>query len=254
MKRTDIKNREKEKNRGLPSLTKPTILFIALGVVGVIAMVAIIFYVNKVTSLEFEEPVYQYIDNVEVNHEIGTTIADQNMSTILFENDNEYGVDPTPFYSKNKKQIYIPKSFSWYSVEEDGAWRVPEFTLIQSLGENVYRCELEQAEYNIVGGFLVDEATTYVFLEAGTITLDYKTYQVSPFSFFSQEGGVSRIFDYETNKFYFFEEKIKTDVIYKSVGGYSIDLKKGRYTDRQNITTLLPASPSILTNVEERSK
>lgn len=253
MKRTGIKNREKEKNKGLPSLTKPTIFFIILVVIGVIGAAVVIFYVNQVTSLKFDEEVYQYYLTGKTEHTSGMTISNQNMSTIVSEGNSDYSVDPTPFYSYYRNRIYIPKSYSWYSPEDKWTWRVPEFTSITIKTDGVYDCKLNQAEYQIRGGILFDEASSYIFLEPGTITIDYKDYNITPLSFYSLSDGITRLYDRESDSFVYYDE-VKRGVKYESVTGYSVDLLKGVYTSVGGESILLAASPRLLENIEERSK
>ena len=253
MKRTGIKNREKEKNKSLPSLTKPTIFFILLVLIGIIGMIIVVFYVDHVTSLEFKENVYQYYLTSFNEHKPGTTISDQNMSIILNDSDKNYSVDSTPFYSESEDKFYIPKSYSWFNPSVNWAWRVPEFTSIKKVGHGTttFDCQLNQKEYQISGGILLDELSNYIFLEAGTVTINNKTYNVSPLSFFSQDYDVTRLYDYDTKDFIYVEDNLKS-AIYKSVVGYSVDLRKGIYTSIQGEQTLITGSPSLLENIEKR--
>lgn len=251
MKRTGIKNREKAKNKGLTSLTKPTLFFILLVVAGVIGMMIVVFYVDKVTKLELKEKTYQYFAADVSEYEPGATISDEEMSSIININNKEYNIDPTPIYSYSAQRIYLPKTYSWYNGEDNSYWRVPEFSEITFNG-SIFSCVTNNKPYSMSSGFLFDNDSNYIFLDSGKITLDNKTsYKISPMSFYSQNYGMIRIYDYETRTPYIIEEKVKGATFNTNDGGYEISLSRGTFS-HSGVTTLLPASPTLLDSIEDR--
>lgn len=255
MKRTGIKNREKEAKRGIPSVSRTTLLFVALVVIGVIGMIIVVFFVNKETSLRFDENIYQYFLDSPVEYSSDTVISSESMNTVLRNGDSSFSVDPTPFYSQNVDTFYVPKNYCWEDVQNNIGYRIPEFSKISSNNLSAYECTIEKKTFPIDGGFMYDDSFNYIFLEAGTVTIDGIPYDVSPMSFYSQEYEMIRLFNYENNQMStFVKEEINSDAIYTSVTGYKVKLNKGIYDAKDGGEYLLPSSPSFLKNIEERSK
>ncbi len=250
MKRTGIKNREKIKKQGLPSLAKPTMFFILLVIVGIIGMIVVIFYVDKETNLEFSEKTQQYYGTDVTYFEKGSVISNQEMATIIRQGDTDYSVDPTPFYALDSKRMYLSKSYSWVCFEDNSYWRIPEFTCM-TLNNNVYHCQLNNYSFDMSSGFLVDNNCNYIFLESGTLNLNGQIFKLSPMSFYSQEYGVVRIYDYDSDRLEVIEDKVKKSTLTFS-GGYAVELAKGIMTTSLGNQTILPGSPANLNNIEDR--
>lgn len=253
MKRTSIKNRENEKNNTVTrKVNKLTIVFVLLIVIGAVGIGATIFYVNNITSLKLKEDVYQYFTISKVEYPSGTRIENKEMNSIVKGTKENSVADSTPFYSTKEDRIYLSKNYSWYPIEEIDKWRIPEFTSLLEQENDEYVCTINNKKYYIQGGFLVDDMNNYIFLDNGTITVDYDTYDVSKISFYSNDYDIVRIYDYATQKFIMIDKKVSS-VKYKSVKGYSIDLFRGVYTDRNGDSVLIISSPSLLQSIEERS-
>lgn len=253
MKRTSIENREVKKKKNAPKTNKLTIVFVLLVVACLISIVIILYYVNDITSLKFKEDVYQYSIDSRIDYPIGAKVENKDMNSIIKANDKNSIVDSSPFYSKNENRIYLAKSYTWYSINDGGLWRIPEFSSLLEQKNNAYICTINNKEYDIYDGFLVSGMNNYLFLDNGTITINYDTYNVSKMSFYSYDYEIIRIYDYENDKYIEIDEKVDS-IEYKSVKGYSLDLLKGLYTNLSGERLLIVSSPDLLDSVEKRDK
>lgn len=253
MKRTGENTSTSSEKVVRKSLNKTTLAFMVLFVLGVIGIVFVVLYVNKATGLVLKEETYQYFGTTATHHSEGTSLTNSEMSTIMTENKINVGVEDTPLYALDGKSIYLPQSYSYYAVDENYLCRIPEFMKLTREGTSeIIQCTFNDDYYEIGHGFLFDGSTNYIFLDDGQIIINDNTvYPISKFSFFSMDYGIYRIYDLSSDEI----TKIERDtsnIMYKSFGGYSIDLYRGVYVDRDGRESLLVASPSLLPSIDER--
>lgn len=253
MKRTGEENTTGSEKVVKKSLNKSTIIFLILILLGVIGIVFVVLYVNKATGLVLEEETYQYFGDKPTYHEEGTSLTNSEMSTIMIENEVNVGVEDTPLYSNNGNSIYLPESYSYYGVDTDELYRIPEFMkLTREANSEVIKCTFNEEYYEILHGFLFDGGNNYIFLDEGQIIVnEMDKYQVSKFSFFSMEYGEYRIYNVSSDQFINLEMSTR-NIQYKSFSGYTIDLFRGLYRSKDGQETLLVASPSLLSSISER--
>lgn len=253
MKRTGIKNREINENKGVPSLSKTTVLFILLIILGIVGIILVVFYVSDSTSMTINEKSYQYYYNTPVEYDAGVSVSSEYMEII--ENDERESIDYTPFYSKSDKRIYLPRNYGWVDPSDDSIYRIPEFTSITYGSDYLYRCTSNRKDYVISGGFLYDGYDTYnyVFFDNGNIMLDDKSYNVGPLCFFSKTYEKTRIYIYDRDELILIDDNFSS-ASYRSSAGYMVDLDKGIFISKQGEKILLASSPSTLTSIEERSE
>lgn len=249
MKRTSQVNREKTVTARQKK--KNVKLFVALILFGVIGIALVVYYVTSVTSMIAKEDLYQYFLDSPVTFKKGTTFSSEYMKSI---GNDKQEVAKTPFYSYTNKKIYLPRNYAWQTVGDNlKCYRIPEFSSIETEGNNIYKCLVNNKEYMISEGFIFDDSEDYVFFDKGSITLDDKVIDISPLSFYSGENGVIRIYDYEKDSLYLIEEKQAT-CRYTSNSGYSIMLNKGLYQNNKNEQFLLISSPEAVSSIERKVK
>jgi len=254
MKRTGKEFRENSAKTIRRSLNKTTLIFIILFLLGLIGIGLVILFVNKATGLDIDEPTYQYFAGSRYDHYEAISLNNSEISTILTEDNEEKALDYTPIYTSDDDVIYLPISYSYADTNNESYWRVPEFMkLTKDEATNIVTCTYNENEYDINCGFLFDGGTQYIFLDAGTITIDDKEYDVTPFSFYSGDYyyGIYRIYNLKTKEFTVIDNSISS-AIYKSNSGYSVNLIRGIYTHRDGFTELLIASPSLLEDIGNR--
>lgn len=259
MKRTGEENRTKDEKVIRKSLSKTTIAFIVLFVLGVIGIVFVIIFVNKATGLVLQEDTYQYFRNSYIEHKTGTSLTNSEMSTILIEDKKEASVDDTPMYSNDGNSIYLPESYIYCSTDDNSYWRIPEFMkLTRNSANELIKCTFNDDYYEIKHGFLVDSGNrNYVFLDTGDVIInDLNKYPVTIFSFFSMDYDVYRIYDHSSGEIVSLDKIVGNDRItnirFVSASGYSVDLYKGSYTNVKGELSILSASPSLLPSISER--
>lgn len=253
MKRTGEENTTGSEKVVKRSLNKTTLIFAILLILGVIGIVFVVLYVNKATGLVLDEETYQYFGTTTTDHDVGTSLTNSEMSTIMTENNTNVGVEGTPLYSKTGNAIYLPESYSCYAVDTNEIFRIPEFMkLTKRANSEIIECTFNDEYYEITHGFLFDGGLNYIFLDEGQIVVnEMNTYPISKFSFFSMDYGMFRFYDISNDKFTQLE-KNTSNVTYKAFSGYSVDLYRGVYTDKDGYESLLVASPSLLPSIEER--
>lgn len=253
MKRTGEENNIVTEKVIKRSLNKTTLTFVVLFVLGVIGIVFVVLYVNKATGLVLREETYQYFGISPTNHAEGTSLTNSEMSTIMIENKINVGVEDTPLYSLDGSSIYLPESYSCYAVDTNEIFRIPEFMKLTKEGNNeIIKCTFNDDYYEITHGFLFDGGINYIFLDDGEIIFnEMDRYPISRFSFFSMEYDMYRVYNIMDGSFTSLE-KTTSNVKYKSFSGYTVDLFRGVYTDKDGYDSLLVASPSLLPSIDER--
>lgn len=252
MKRTGEENRVETSKTVKKSLNKTTITFVILFVLGIIGIVFVILFVNKATSLVLEEDTYQYYCTSQMFYDTGSSLSNSEMSTILIDDQRELGVDSTPMYSKTSSAIYLPKSYSYCSVDDNTFWRIPEFMKLSLSSDGLVKCTFNDDYYEIKHGFLFDDGWNFIFLDSGKIYINnVPKYDVSPLSFFSKDYDFYRLYDFAKQEFTLPSSDVR-NIKFVSDGGYSVDLYRGVYTDSNDEEQLLIASPSLLSSIEER--
>lgn len=249
MKRTGIKNREKE-DKVATKVSKNTLLFALLVIVGIIGIIIVVLYVNDETSMIVPEETYQYLLDTPNTYNSGTKISSEYMEII--DGNSTYAIDHTPFYSTSSKRFYIPRNYSWHDVLNNRSFRIPEFTKVDLTSDYNVEFTIDNTAVRVANGFMFDDSNNFIFFDGGRIIVDRKAYEISQFSFYSQDSGVTRIYNYAGDEIYYFDEMV-SNVIYTSNIGYSIVLNKGMYIDTSGYQYLLVSSPMAAQPIEERS-
>lgn len=259
MKRTGEQAKSSSGKSLKRSLNKTTIMFAILFVIGIIGLFFVMLFVNKETRLVLQEETYQFSRKSRIEHKIGTSLTNSEMSTILVEDKKEANIDYTPMYAKNGGAIYLPESYIYFSTDDNSEWKIPEFMkLTQSLSNEVIQCTFNDEYYEIKHGFLIDSGNrNCIFLDTGEVVINnINKYPVSIFSFFSMEDDILRIYNLSSDEMISLEKVVDNDRItnvkFVSNSGYLIDLYKGSFIDAKGEYRVISASPTLLPSISER--
>lgn len=208
-----------------------------------------VFYVDDSTSMTTDEKIYQYFLDSSVDFEVGSSFSSEYME-ITDSFGDKLEADKTPFYSYDHDRIYLPRNYGWYNINGT-SYRIPEFTRIDNSGNGVYTCNYKNNNYIIGGGFLFDASYNFVFLENGFIEVNGNRHDVSPLSFFSQDYGAIRIYNYGEKNFELIQDAVG-EITYNSNAGYRIVLNRGLFQAVNGEQYLIVSSPELLTSIEEK--
>ncbi|MBR0310815.1 MAG: hypothetical protein IJQ98_00320 [Oscillospiraceae bacterium] len=222
-----------------------------LAVLAIFAIMIILRFMNRETTTQINEDVYQFSLDRRLDYSAGTTMLQGKYAIILRSETEETDGDPTPLYSSSNPAMYLMRDASWVEPYTGDEWAVDALCKLEWDGDDNCRIVSDKASILLEGGILNDCAGTYVFIDPVDLLIDGKQYALSPFSFCSINGKNVRVYCYD-DKDYYTTQALSTHVIAQSGKGYSVDLSTGIYTDPNGEYRLLVASPDLLRNIKDR--
>ena len=240
---------EKSANRGLVDKRLQRWALPLLALLVAFAAVMALFLMNRESKVVLTESIYQYALGQKTNYSAGVALMPGKYNLIIREEDQQTDGDPTPLYTSESKAMYLPSDFSWVEPDSGYEWRIPSLSRLEVAGDDYVRCVVNDREIWLGGGVLSDCAGTFVFLEKVKLFVNDRTYELPPFSFYSNRGGRIRIYNYDGDELYS-TEYYSGDIMARASRGYRIDLIAGIYTAASGRYRLLTASSDLLPSIE----
>ncbi len=243
-----------KRSRGRRGLGRYQVLLLpALALLMGAAVFLVWSFVKSETQEPLQESVYQYFLDQKVSYgEDVLLLAGE--GRIIFEEDGQRGEsDPSPIYCEGKETLILPVDMSWLDPANGLEWRLPAFGRLE-LDEDrtVWYLGIDnESRIKLDGGVLSNGRGTYVFLENGTLRFNGLASAVGPFSFYSTENGMYRVYQYGEDTLSV-KGRREENTLITMENGYHFDLTTGIFAAVNGEQKLLAASPAVLKDITER--
>ena len=194
------------------------IICILAGICVIIACFVINHYYKTTKKISFDDyEVYQYFSGVKYNY-TGTATLEDGVLTSINDKGKKVSIDDTPIYYQTvDNECIIPITMGLFFLNEKGKnYRINYFSKLEIEVSN--SDEMAFIDYNdrkmyIRDSFLYDGKDMYVFPYSTVVTVENKTYELSPMSYVVVNYKDSvEMYDKANDKYYFIDE-IKDDVM-----------------------------------------
>lgn len=225
----------------------------AIIVLSLFAVSMVFFFITREAQVEIADECYQFAFTEKYEFNSGSVIKKSETAVTIADRrePEDFYADNTPVYESANTRLYLTADACWFDPVNLREWRIPALSSIEISDDEVITCVVGKKRIVLPGGFLNDCQGTYILLDRCTVLFNGKYIQVEPFSFYSSEFGIVRLYNYGDRQFYSSEDMIgKFSLDAKK--GYNLDLSTGIFTSAEGETRLLVASPQFLHDLEER--
>ena len=221
-----------------------------LVVLAALAVAIVLRFMNRESEIKTSEDIYQYTVGGRQDYAAGATLLQGKYSITIRTGEGESDGDATPVYTQTSKALYLARDSAWTEPATKLEWLIPGSARLELNEQGVTRYVSGSKSVDMQGGILSDGAGTFIFLDYGTVELNHKTIQVTPFSFCSTYRSAVRIYDYAGEVLHT-EDFLLTNIIFRAAPGYRIDLTTGIFTDSRGKHHLMVASPRLSESIEK---
>lgn len=253
---TERPNKPDQKNRAEREriiMKQQKWLLPAIVVLSFFAVSMVFFFITREAQVEIASPSYQYAFTEKYEFNAGSVMKQGRSAMTISDihNPEEFYVDRTPVYESEDTRMYLTADACWFDPVNLKEWRIPALSSIAVGSDGIITCTVGKKSYVLPGGFLNDCQGTYILLDRCTVLFNGQYIPVEPFSFFSTEFGIVRLYNYGDHEFYSSEDMIGKFSL-DAKRGYTLDMSTGIFTSSEGDTRLLIASPKFLHDLEER--
>ncbi len=222
-----------------------------LALLVIIAVAAIVRFVENETQVSVQEKTYQYAMDQKLEFDAGTTLLPGKYAIILETDGVRVDGDPTPVYSQEAEALYLARDAAWSDPMNGHQWKIPAFSRLELGERDCVMCTLGDNTIRLDGGLLSDCAGTWLFLDAVSLYVNGKTFDLPPLSFCSIAGAQARMYDYAEESLRT-EEEVRTNLTVRAKRGYQVDLTTSIFTNIDGSFYLMSGNTSVLKSIEER--
>ncbi|MFI3238520.1 MAG: hypothetical protein R3Y47_10925 [Lachnospiraceae bacterium] len=234
------------KTNKLQVLFYPVIIVLML-----ITLLLIWFYIQSSKNMTVDNTMYQYARNAYIEYPEGVEVYSGEYSVLLKYDEQTAEADDTPLYMTNVDSFITMSDMMWIDVSLNKEWLIPELSIISMDDTGAIWCEIGNDKILLTGGVLYNIDGIYIALENGVVTWGGKKYLVTPLSFFTIDGDMTRVYQYE-EKSLNYEEKKYSDIEFTADVGYSVLLQTGIYASSDGNRRLLAVNTMTLSNITEK--
>ena len=199
--------------------TKKFIIVCILSVICVIiAQFAINHYYKSTKMISFDDyEVYQYFSGMKYNY-VGTAKFENDVLVSVNDKGKKVSINDTPIYYQSvDNECIIPITMGLFFLNEKGKnYRINYFSKLEieiSNDDEMAFIDYNKKKMYIADSFLYDGKDMYVFPYSTEVSVENKTYQLSPMSYVIVNYKDSvEIYDKKTDKYYFVDG-IENDVL-----------------------------------------
>ena len=217
-------------------------------IIAAVAIILVLSFIKKESSFRVNEPVYQFYSFERVDYDDGVELSVGRRGTLIDDRNAKSESDASPLYYSDRAAFIIPTDMCWLEPTTGIERSIPALSQVYLDEAGNIWCSSGKKASQLSGGFLYGVSDTFLFLDGMNMTVDGKSYKLSPLSFYSSAYDGVRIYDYKTDEITTLD-KISVGASALAVTGYIVDLVSCIYTDSDGVNKLLAARPSVLPGI-----